>query len=205
MLEYTKVKAPFSGIITQRYVDVGALLPAGTTSTGAGSAVVTLMDLSSIRAQVAVSEIDASFVVKEQPVIITVEGLPGKTFKSSVTRFSYALDAATRCMLVESEVANPDLLLRPGMYATIKVGVQKHDDALLLPVDALSMEKANAFVYLYDNGKAKKTPITLGFNDGVMFEIAKDPSTGKLAVDESAQVLLVGKATMTADQPVKLK
>jgi membrane fusion protein, multidrug efflux system len=205
LLGYTRVTAPFSGIITQRFVDAGALVPAGTSSQGVGSAIVTLMDFSTVRAQVAVPEVDASFVAQGQPVVVAVEGLPGKSFSGTVTRFSYALDAATRTMLVESELANAELALRPGMYATVKVGVQKHEDALLIPVEGLVMEKAAAFVYLYEDGKAKKTPVTLGFNDGVKVEIAKDPLTGKLGLAEQAQVLLVGKVAVTADQAVKIK
>jgi membrane fusion protein, multidrug efflux system len=204
LLDYTRITAPFSGVVTQRFVDTGALVPAGSTTGAGGSAVVTLMDFSKVRAQVSVPEIDASFVSVGQPVMLSVEGLPGKTFSGAVTRFSYALDTATRTMLVETELPNDDLSLRPGMYATVKVGVQRHENALLVPVDALVMEKANAFVFLHDGGKAKKVPVTLGFNDGTMVEIAAG-ADGKLPVAETAQVLLVGKATLTADQPVKIK
>jgi membrane fusion protein, multidrug efflux system len=205
LLAYAKVEAPFDGIVTHRFVDAGALVPAGTSAQASASAIVTLQDLSSIRAQVSVPELDASLVAKDQPVMLSVEGLPGKVAQGIVTRFSYALDPTTRTMLVESEIPNADLSLRPGMYATIKVGVQKHDDALLVPADCLVMEKANAFLFLHADGKAKKTAITLGFNDGVNVEVAKDPVTGAFAIDEKAQVLRVGKATLTPDQPVKLK
>jgi RND family efflux transporter MFP subunit len=205
LLAYTKVEAPFDGIVTQRFVDAGALVPAGTSSQASASAIVTLQDLSKIRAQVSVPELDAALVAKDQPVVLSVEGLPGKVFSGKVTRFSYALDPVTHTMLVESELANEDLALRPGMYATIKVGVQRHDDALLVPFECLVMEKANAFLFLHVDGKAKKTAITLGFNDGVNVEVAKDPVTGALAIDEKAQVLRVGKASLTPDQPVKLK
>lgn len=198
LLAYTKVTAPFSGIITQRFVDAGALVPAGSTTAAGGSALLGLMDFSTVRVQVAVPEVDASFVALGQPVVLAVEGLAGKSFTSTVKRFSYALDAMTHTMRVEAELANADLALRPGMYATVKVGVQRHDNALLIPVDGLVMEKANAFVFLHLEGKAKKTPVTLGFNDGVMVEIAS-------GLEEAASVLLVGKMTLAPDQAVKVK
>jgi hypothetical protein len=98
-------------------------------------------------------------------------------------------------MLVEADLANPGLAFRPGQYATIKVGVEKHTDALLIPVEALVMEKTNAFTYLAVDGKAKKTAIKIGFNDGARVEILS-------GLDPAAAVILVGKLALTDAQPV---
>jgi membrane fusion protein (multidrug efflux system) len=92
-------------------------------------------------------------------------------------------------MLIEADLPNPDLTLRPGMYATIKVGVEKHTDALRIPVEALVMEKASAFAFVTDGGKAKKTAIKVGFNDGTIVEVL-----GGLTGSEA--VILVGKMTL---------
>lgn len=197
LIAFTKITAPFDGIITSRMVDLGAFVPAATSGSPANAAIVTLMDFKTVRAQIAVPEIDASFVAKGQKVSVAAEGLPGKSFTGTVTRFSYALDEATRTMMVESELPNPGLELRPGMYATIKVGVQMHDNALLIPVEGLVMEKANAFVFTFNEGKAKKNAATIGFNDGTNVEVL----TG---IDESAQVLLPGKVALMPDQAVKI-
>jgi hypothetical protein len=87
--------------------------------------------------------------------------------------------------------------LRPGQYATIKVGVEKHPDALLIPVEALVMEKTNAFAFLAAEGKAKKTAIKIGFNDGTRVEILS-------GLDAAAAVILAGKLplTLTDAQPI---
>jgi RND family efflux transporter MFP subunit len=198
LIAFTKITAPISGIVTARFVDVGAFVPAATAGSPTNASIVTVMNFSSVRAQVGVPEVDTSFVAKGQNVLLTVEGLAGKEFKGSVTRFAYALDPTTRTMLVESELKNDSLELRPGMYGTIKVGVQTHDNALLIPTTGLVMEKAAAFAFTFADGKAKKNPITIGFNDGKQVEIL----TG---IDETAQVLLPDKATLTPDQPVKIK
>ena len=147
------------------------------------------MDFNTVRAQVAVPELEAASVRVGQPVRLTTESLPGKKFEGGVSRISYALEDATRTMLVEADLTNPDLTLRPGMYATIKVGVEKHADVMLVPVEALVMEKANAFTFVAVEGKAKKTPIKIGFNDGVRVEVASG-LTGNEAV------ILVGKMTL---------
>src|SRR6266480_8047266 len=105
------------------------------------------MDFGTVRLQVAVPEAEASLVAKGQPARLTVEGLPGRTFEGKITRFSYALDEATKTMLAEIELPNPKLELRPGMYATVRIGIERKEDALLVPVEALLMEKANSSVF----------------------------------------------------------
>lgn len=194
LLRYASITAPFPGIVTARFVDPGAFIPSATSGSAAQSAaIVTLADFNTVRAQVALPEVEASLAQVGQPVKLSVEGLPGKGFEARVSRISYTLDDSTRTMLIEADLPNPDLLLRPGMYATVKTGVERHSDALLIPAEALVLEKANAFVFLADGGRAKKTPIKTGFNDGTRIEVLSGLSgpesiilVGKLALADGA-------------------
>jgi multidrug efflux pump subunit AcrA (membrane-fusion protein) len=114
-----------------------------------------------------------------QPVKVTTENLPGRHFDGKVTRFRYALEAASRIMLAEVMLDNPDLSLRPGMLVTARMGIEHKDSAPLMPVESLVMEKANAFAYPADGGKAVKHPIKTGFNDGQNVEVLEGlPSRG---------------------------
>jgi membrane fusion protein (multidrug efflux system) len=193
LLRYAQITAPFDGIVTARFVDPGAFIASATSGSAAQTAaIVTLADFDTVRAQVALPEVEASLAQVGQPVKLTVESLAGKTFEGNVSRMSYALDDATRTMLIEADLPNPDLALRPGMYATVKVGVEKHADALLIPVEALVMEKANAFTLLADGGRAKKTAIKIGFNDGTKVEILSGLTGSEL-------VVLVGKLPLADD------
>src|SRR5438552_6181815 len=80
LLHYAKIIAPFSGIISKRMVDPGAFIPAATPSSAAqNAAIVTLMDFNTVRVQVAVPELETSFVAKDEPVKIMVDGLPGRS------------------------------------------------------------------------------------------------------------------------------
>jgi membrane fusion protein (multidrug efflux system) len=196
LLGYTRVTAPFAGIVTARFVDPGAFIPVPASGGAASSAaLLTLADFTTVRAQVALPEIDAALAQPGQPVKFTVEGLAGKTFDTKVSRIGFALDEATRTMLVEADLPNPDLLLRPGMYAMIRVGVERHTDTLLIPVEALVMEKANAFAFVITDGKARKTPLKIGFNDGAKVEVLSGLSgsetvilAGKMALADGAAV-----------------
>jgi len=79
-------------------------------------------------------------------VKLTVDGLPGRTFEGTITRFAYALDEASKTMLAEVELPNPKLELRPGMYAIVKIGIERKEEASLLPVESLVVERAGASV-----------------------------------------------------------
>jgi len=146
---------------------------------------------------VGVPEVEAARVQVGQPVKVSVEGLPGKTFAGCVSRLAFALDEATKTMLVEADLPNANYELRPGMYATVKVGVEKHTEALLVPVATLVMDKANAFVFVAEGSKAKKTAIKIGFNDGAQVEVVSG-----LKGDEA--VVLVGKLTLIDGQTINV-
>jgi membrane fusion protein (multidrug efflux system) len=191
LLGFGRITAPFAGIVTRRFVDVGAFIPAATSgSTAQSAAIVTLMDFSTVRVQVAVPEAEAPLVSKGQPARIGVEGLADRKFEGKISRLAYALDDSTKTMSVEVELANPTLELRPGMYATVQLALQRHDNVMLIPTAALVMEKLNAFTYTVNGGTAKKRPIKIGFNDGKMVEVQEG-----LAANE--RVILAGKTPMS--------
>jgi membrane fusion protein (multidrug efflux system) len=112
-----------------------------------------------------------------------------------VTRFANALNESTKTMLAEIELPNPDGVLRPGMYAVVRLEVERKPDALLLPVTALLVEKAGTSVFTIVDGKAKKTPVQTGFNDGANVEIAG-------GINPSQPVIVIGKLALNDGQPV---
>ena len=198
LLGYARITAPFSGTITARFVDPGAFIPAATAgSTPQTAAIVALMDFSRVRVQVFTPETEAPFIKNGTPVQVTVEELPGKTFKGTVTRFAYALDEATKTMLTEIELPNPSGELRPGMYAGVQLEVERKHDALLVPVKALLVEKAGTSVFTVVDGKAKKSPVQIGFNDGTNVEITGGVNSGQA-------VILLNGQTLNNDQPVSV-
>src|SRR5260370_461988 len=129
LLSYAKITAPFSGGITKGWVDPGALIPAATSSSAAKSAaVLTLMDFTTVRMDIAVPDTEAPFVKKDLSVKVTVDELPDRAFAGTITRFAYALDEATKTMTTEIEISNPDLALRPGMWASVEIELQKKEN-----------------------------------------------------------------------------
>ncbi len=196
MMRYSKISAPFDGVVTMRYVDPGAFVPAATASSNpTAAAILTIMDYSTVRVRVPVPEIESSRIQVGQPVVVTTDSLPGRTVRGTVTRHSGALDEATRSLLVEADVPNADGTLRPGMYVMVKIGVEKHADALLVPAAALIREKAAGFLFTFADGKATRVPVKYGFNDGTNAEILE-------GIAENARVIIPGKTTLVSGQAV---
>ena len=197
LLHFAKITAPFPGMITGRFVDNGAFVPSATSGSAAqNAAIFTLMDFTTVRAQAAVPEVESAFIRVGLPVKFSLEALPGKTFDTTVSRSNGVLDEATRTMLVEADMANADGALKPGMYANIRIAVERHTGVIVIPVEALVMEKTNAFVFKAGDGKAKKTAVKLGFNDGANAEILDGLADGE-------GVIVPGKVPPADGQPVK--
>jgi membrane fusion protein (multidrug efflux system) len=199
LLQYSRLMAPFSGVVTARYVDPGSYIPAATAGASPQSAaVLTLMDFSRVRIQVFVPELEVPFISNGVPVQITVEALPGKVLSGSVTRFANALDETTKTMLAEIELPNMTGTVRPGMYASVRLELERKHDALIVPVSTLLVEKAGSSVFTVADGKAKKIPVQTGFNDGTNVEILN-------GIQPAEKVIVIGKQTLSDGQPVAVE
>jgi len=198
LLGFAKITAPFSGIITRRFVDPGAFIPAANSgSTAQGAALFTVMDFTRVRVQAAIPEMEVPFIKNGLPVKVTIEELPTAKTEGTVTRFSHALDEATKTMLTEVELQNPDGTLRPGMYANVRITVERKADALVLPTDAVLVEKGRTSVFTAAENKAKRITVKTGFNDNGWVEILDGVKSGD-------QVIMIGKQVIAEGQPVKV-
>jgi RND family efflux transporter MFP subunit len=128
---YRVVKAPFEGIVTLRNVDVGTLVNAGSTL------LFRVAQTGTLRTYVNVPQTNADSIRVGQRAALTVSTLPGRHFGGTVARTANALDPASRTMLVEVRVPNPDGALLPGMYAQVDLSSPRANPPLLIPGDAL--------------------------------------------------------------------
>ena len=198
LLAFCKITAPFSGVVTKRLVDPGAFVPAATSGSAAqNAALFTLMDFSKVRVQVAVPEMEVAFIKAGLPVKVVADSLPGRAFDGTITRFAQALDEATKTMLAEIELPNPAGELRPGMYVSARITVERKPDALVLPAEAIVIEKTRSSVFTVTDGKAKRVTVKTGFNDGGTVELLDG-----VKLDDA--VILMGKQTLVDGQAVSV-
>ncbi|MDK2745338.1 MAG: efflux RND transporter periplasmic adaptor subunit [Nitrospira sp. BO4] len=196
MLDYTKVLAPFHGIITARFADPGAFIPAAVGSATQTVPLFTIMDLDTVRVYLSVPQEDALWAKDGIPAHLAVRELPGQEFRGTVTRTTTALDPSTRTLLVEIDLPNPDHRLRPGMFVTVTLILQEHPQALALPPAALVSDKAGTSVFVVENGKIKQVAVKTGLDDGTWIEVVE-------GLRDNIEVVVVGKSGLTDGQAVR--
>lgn len=141
MQDYSRIVAPFDGVVTWRYADTGALIQAGTSNENS-MPVVKLAQINILRMRVPVPESLAARVHIGTPADIRVQAT-GERIEGKVTRFTDSFDLSTRTMQVEVDVPNPKNRLSPGMYADVFLQVADEPDALTVPVQAISRDNDN--------------------------------------------------------------
>lgn len=194
--EYSRIRAPFDGVVIKRFVDPGALIQQASTQNNV-SPVVTVARVDFIRVFVEVPEPNVRFIKKGMAAALTVDAVPGKTFDAQCTRFATALDPKTRTMRTEVDVPNPLGELRPGMFGAVRLTLEQRRDSLAIPANALVIEGNKFFVYTVEQGKAKRVEIKTGLDDGIRIEITSG-LTGKYPV------IIAGKSAVKDGTPVRL-
>ena len=160
LADYSRIVAPFTGVVTWRYADTGTLLQAGTSNSGSAPA-VKLAEVDVLRLRLPVPESIAPYVRTGDPAEVRVEAL-GKQFAGKITRTAGALDTATRTMQVEIDVPNKDGRLAPGMYAEVTLNVAHSGESLTAPVQAID-QTGTPFVLVVDSeNKIEKRNVRIG-------------------------------------------
>ncbi|HXZ80011.1 MAG TPA: efflux RND transporter periplasmic adaptor subunit [Terriglobales bacterium] len=175
--DYSRLTAPFSGVVTWRFADTGALVQAGTSSENS-QPVVKLAEVDVLRLRIPVPESLAGLVREGASADVTVQAT-GEHFTGKVTRFTDALDRSTRTMQVEIDVPNRDYRLSPGMYANVVLQVQNHPDALKIPVQSLNREDGKSVVLLVDSqNRIVRREIKTGIEDPSSVEVLSGLTEG---------------------------
>lgn len=191
---YLKVTAPFSGLITERFVHPGALVGPGNGSAGA---LLELEQVSRLRVVVPVPEANFASVRRGARVQFRVPAYPGKTFSGSVARIDRSLDSKTRTMAVELEVSNPRNELAPGMYPQIDWPAGGGSLSLLVPPTAVVTTTERTFVIRVQNGRAEWVNVRRGSAAGDMVEVLGQLSPGDLVVRRATDEIREGTRVET--------
>jgi RND family efflux transporter MFP subunit len=195
-LNFLRVKAPFSGIITQRFVDNGALIQSGLTEDNPQS-IVELQDVSSIRVIIPLPESDIGGVNIGTEVEVSFPELPGEAFNTSVTRLAGALDPASKTMQVEIDLNNTQGRIKPGMYAKVLLQTSSRVGVISLPINAQLVYQNQFFVLVVKDGMVERIPLRKGLSNKDFFEVLNPEIT------ESSLVIVQGKGLVRSGQKVK--
>ena len=179
-LGYTRIVAPFPGIITRRYLDPGTYLASSNTP------LFQLMYIDSVKIVINIQEKDLVQVKKGTRAEIAVDAYGNKVFEGVVTRMADALDLATRSMAVEIDIPNDDHSLKPGMFATVTLITGEHQNAITVPTMAIQRDDSGSFVFVAGINTASRKRIQLGTEVNSKSEVLS-------GLDGSESVIVIGQ------------
>ena len=162
MADYTRIVAPMSGVVTERFVDPGALVQAASTSRTQAAPLVSLARVDRVRVVVDVPEPSAPFVQRGTTASIELAGLPADGVSAKVARTGTVLNPGTRTMRVEFDVANRGLRLRPGMTASVTLDLREQPGAITVPISAIQASGGEQAVFFVDGDTAKRSVVETG-------------------------------------------
>ena len=186
---YLNVTAPFSGVITERFVHPGALVGPGNGSAGA---LLELEQVSRLRLVVAVPESEVASVRFAKRVNFRVPAFRGRTFTGTAARIDRSLDPKTRTMAVELDVANPRNELSPGMYPEVDWPTRSTSQSLLVPPTSVVTTTERTFVVRVKDGRAEWVNVRRGAAAGEMIEVLGELSPGDLVVRRATDEIREG-------------
>lgn len=197
MADYSRITAPFDGIVTWRYADTGALIQAGTSNAGSAP-VVKIAQVSTLRLRLPVPGDIVPFVHDGDSASIHIDAL-NRTIVGKVNRSTGALDPATRTMQVEVDVPNRDGSLAPGMYAEVTLNVRRSGDALVVPVQAIDRSEAQPVVLVVDGqNRVEKRTVQTGITTANRVEVVS-------GVHEGEQVIVANQSSFQPGELVSPK
>jgi|SRR5579875_180126 len=196
LVKYATITAPYTGVVTMRYADTGALIPAGTAE-GLNQAVVRLAQSDVLRLRMPVPEQDVPMVHVGSNVTVHVQAT-GQDFPGTVVRFTRDVSNATRTMLTEVDVKNPTLALTPGMYADVTFNLQEKQNTLIVPASAVIQGDQPAVMLVDGDDEVVKRPVVLGIASANKQEVTSGLGPGD-------RVIIGGLSTLQPGEKVTPK
>ena len=193
LFDYAKITAPFAGIITQRFANLGTLVQAGTNSSTQAMPIVRLSQDDLFRLVIPVPESYVRYIHIGDPVTVMVSSL-NQSFPGKVARFSVDVREDTRTMHTEVDVPNPRHVLLPGLYAQATIALEQRPNVISLPLQALNQENGQNTVDIVDSSnKIESRRVALGIQTDTDAEVTSGLQEGETVVVSDRSSLKPGE------------
>lgn len=197
LTEYERIVAPFDGVITARNIDTGDLV---TADAGTGTPALTIQRDDVIRVQAYVPQSGASGIAEGVAVRVRVPELPTRAFDGSVTRSATALDPASRTLLVQADVPNPDGALHPGSFVDVAFDIPRAHPGVVVPAEAVLFDAEGLHVAVVaDDDTAHMVKVTIARDFGTSVELATGLAGGERVALQPPTNLRDGQAVKPQD------
>lgn len=184
-LNYTRVRAPVSGFVTQRLIEVGDRVTANQH-------VYTVEDFSPLLIRVFVPAADIGKLKTGMTADVSSDTLSGRAFQGRIKLINPRIDVQSGTVKVTIEVNDASLTLKPGMFVEVNIITRSRDDALVIPRTAVVYQRDQVLVFRYRDGKAVAAPVTVGVTEDDRVEIVKGIDEGETIIIQGAEVLKDG-------------
>jgi RND family efflux transporter MFP subunit len=193
LFAYSRITAPFAGVVTERYANFGTLMQAGIGSSTQALPLVRLSQDNLFRLVIPVPESDVSYIRVGDPVEVRVPSL-NRVVPGKVARFSVDVREDTRTMHTEVDVPNADRILIPGVYAEATLALEKKTNVNVLPLEAVTIIGAQGSVDIVDNAnEIENRKVTLGMRTPTEIEIESGVQEGDQVVTSDRSQLKIGQ------------
>ncbi len=196
LFDYSRITAPFAGVVTERYANLGTLMQAGTGSSTQAMPLVRLSRDDLFRLVIPVPESYVRYIHVSDHVDVRVPSL-NRTFPGKVARFSVDVREDTRTMHTEVDVLNPEHVLLPGLYADAELSLDRKDDVPTVPIQALNHARDKTTVFVVSgNGELGERSVQVGLQTASDAEILS-------GLNEGEQVVVSDRSGLKAGQKVR--
>jgi RND family efflux transporter MFP subunit len=192
-LSNTTILSPVDGFVSRRLLDPGAFA-------GANTQVLSVVAIGTVRLVASVVEKDFKRVQVGVPAVVEVDTFPGEQFMGQVSRVAPVFDPATRTAQIEIEVPNPGFRLKPGMYARVRLTVERRANALTVPRNALVDMSGRRGVFVVEEQTARFQEVRTGLQDAERVEVIDGVAEGQRVVTTGALALRDGDRVLLASE-----
>ncbi len=198
---FESVYAPFSGVVTERNTDIGALIDNGSpTASNTAKELFRIAAIDKLRVYVAVPEMYAPAIRDGDTAALTLDEYPGQEFYGKITRNSSAIDQSSRTLNVEVDVDNPAGKLLPGAYVFAHFKIPQQVQMVSLPANTLLFRAQGMQVGIVRDGHVHLQKVTIGKDNGASLEIATGVTAGDAVVLDPSDSLADGQQVQVATQ-----
>ena len=192
-LQNARIVAPFRGEISRKYVDAGALVSASTP-------LVSIVHTETLRIVANVLEKDIPLLRAGMNAKIRTDSYPDRVFEGRVEKVNSALDLSTRTLQVEIYIPNLDRILKPGMFSNVEVVLLEKPQTLLIPREAILEAGSEMFVFVAEENKARRKPVTIGYEQEQMVEVLQGLKEGDQVVIKGQQMIKEGSSVRVVEE-----
>jgi membrane fusion protein (multidrug efflux system) len=183
------ISAPFSGLVTTRYCELGEV-------TSPGKPAFVFMEMDPILINIELSDTDVSKVIEGQPAAVRLDAYPERSFEGTVSSVAVAAHEQGGGFKVEIKIANPDLAIKPGMAAEVNVTIKTVARSIVLPIESIVYNAGVPYVYVVSGGVAKKRRLDVAAQAGTRVAV------GGLAAGDT--VVVAGNRFLTDGEAIRV-